>query len=66
LLLWIGPNSDSFFGHETFFTASIFILVRHLVKKYRLKKRCDFMAFCGGHCVLCVKRNPPTYKSAFL
>jgi hypothetical protein len=24
------------------------------------------MAFCGGYCVLCVKINPPTCKSAFL
>jgi hypothetical protein len=23
------------------------------------------MAFYGGHCILCVKINPPTCKSAF-
>jgi hypothetical protein len=64
-LLWSGPNSD-IFGHQKFCTSFISILARHLVKKSRLKKRCDFMAICGGHCVLYVKINPPTYKSVFL
>ncbi len=64
-LLWTGPNSG-FFGHQKFFSVFGFILARHLVKKSRLKKRYDLMAFCGGHCVLCVKINPPTCKSAFL
>jgi hypothetical protein len=44
----------------------------HLVKKRsRLKKGVTswpsmVATFCGGHCVMYVTINPPTYKTAFL
>jgi hypothetical protein len=58
------PNS-SIFCHQKFLVP-LFYFDQASCKKIQTQKRCDIMAFHGGHCMLAVKINPPTCKYAFL